>query len=183
MKIGVISDTHGDYASWERAFNYLSDADLILHAGDVLYHGPRNEIPAGYNPKKLIGALNDCSIPILISRGNCDASVDQMVLNIPIQSPYVFAVVENKRFLVQHGDQITESGIQDLISRYKLDYLITGHTHVPVLRKLDNCIIINPGSTSLSKRDDKINSIGIIEDDDVYIIDLETGDKLFEIKK
>ncbi|MDN5316487.1 MAG: uncharacterized protein PWR08_611 [Thermoanaerobacterium sp.] len=183
MKIGVISDTHGDYASWERAFNYLRDADLIMHAGDVLYHGPRNEIPSGYNPKKLIGALNDCSIPILISRGNCDASVDQMVLNIPIQSSYVFAVVENKRFLVQHGDQITESGIQDLISRYKLDYFITGHTHVPVLRKLDNCIIINPGSTSLSKRDDKLNTIGIIEDNDVYIIDLETGDKLFEIKK
>lgn len=182
MKIGIISDTHGDYASWEKAISYLHDADLILHAGDVLYHGPRNDIPSGYNPKKLIAAINDCKIPILISRGNCDASVDQMVLNVPIQSPYVFAMIENKRFLVQHGDHISQDEIQNLIFRYKLDYFITGHTHIPVLKKHDDCIIVNPGSTSLSKRDDRINTISIIDDNGIYILDIDTGNKIIEIK-
>ncbi|SHF18958.1 hypothetical protein SAMN02746089_01444 [Caldanaerobius fijiensis DSM 17918] len=181
MKIGIISDTHGDYRSWEKAWNFLNNADVIFHAGDVLYHGPRNPIPEGYDPKKLSNALNTCSIPLLIAQGNCDAHVDQMMLDIPIQTPYVFSIIYGKRFMIQHGHNISDEDIHNLVRRYKLDFFITGHTHIPLLKKIDSCILINPGSTSLSKREDKINSLGLIEDGTVRIIDVETGENILSL--
>ncbi|QSZ27795.1 phosphodiesterase [Aceticella autotrophica] len=175
MKIGVVSDTHGDYKSWEKAWDFLNDVDIILHAGDVLYHGPRNQIPEGYDPKKLSNAINTCSIPILVSEGNCDAYVDQMMIDVPIQTPYVYSLINGKKFMIQHGHNISDEDIHKLVKKYKLDYFITGHTHIPLIKKIDGCVLINPGSTSLSKREDKINSIGLIENGTVHIIDLETG--------
>ncbi|MGB9780135.1 phosphodiesterase [Caldanaerobacter sp.] len=181
MKIGVVSDTHGDYESWEKASRFLKDCDIILHAGDVLYHGPRNPLPKGYNPKKLAEAINSCEIPILIAEGNCDAYVDQMVIDVPI-TPYVFAVIEGKRIMVNHGHLLTDEEIEKLILRYSLDYFIVGHTHIPVVKKIGKCTLINPGSTSLSKREDNVNSIGFIEigKDKVYVINLENGEKIIE---
>ncbi|MDI6603824.1 MAG: phosphodiesterase [Thermoanaerobacteraceae bacterium] len=181
MKIGVISDTHGDYKSWEKAWDFLNDADIILHAGDVLYHGPRNQIPEGYDPKKLSNVINTCSIPILVSEGNCDAYVDQMMLDVPIQTPYVYSLINGKKFMIQHGHNISDEDIHKLVKKYKLDYFITGHTHIPLIKKIDGCILINPGSTSLSKREDKINSIGLIEDGTVHIINLETGKDILNL--
>ncbi|EQH95423.1 phosphodiesterase [Clostridioides difficile] len=90
MKIGIMSDTHGSLLYFEKALNVLSDCDVLLHGGDVLYHGPRNDIPEGYNPKKFIETLNKLE-NIVIVKGNCDADVDQMVIEHPIQSPYVMS--------------------------------------------------------------------------------------------
>jgi hypothetical protein len=184
MKIGVISDTHGDYKSWEKAWDFLKDSDIILHAGDVLYHGPRNPIPEGYDPKKLAEAINACPVPLLIAEGNCDAYVDQMMLEVPIQTPYVFAFIEGKRFMINHGHSISDEDIHKLIKKYKLDYFITGHTHIPLIKKIENCVVINPGSTSLSKREDKINSVGFIEVESgsVHIIDLESGKDILSLE-
>ncbi len=182
LKIGVISDTHGDYKSWEKAWWFLKDTEVIFHAGDVLYHGPRNPIPEGYNPKELSNALNTCPIPLVIAQGNCDAFVDQMILDIPIQTPYVFSVIYGKRFMVHHGHDISDEEISKLAQKYKLDFFIIGHTHIPLLKKVGNCVLINPGSTSLSKREDKINSIGIIDDEKVQIIDLETGKEILVLE-
>ncbi|MDM8129633.1 phosphodiesterase, partial [Paraclostridium benzoelyticum] len=83
MKIGVMSDTHGSLLYFEKALDALSECDIILHAGDVLYHGPRNDLPDGYNPKGVISKINELD-NILIARGNCDADVDQMVIKHPI---------------------------------------------------------------------------------------------------
>ena len=58
MKIGVLSDTHGSLFYFEKALECLSDCDVLLHAGDVLYHGPRNDLPKDYNPKGLISKIN-----------------------------------------------------------------------------------------------------------------------------
>ena len=99
MKIGVISDTHGSLFYFEKALECLSDCDVLLHAGDVLYHGPRNDLPKDYNPKGLIAKLNSLD-NIIIARGNCDADVDQMVINHPIQSPYVISQFGEVRILV-----------------------------------------------------------------------------------
>ncbi|WP_026486529.1 phosphodiesterase [Caldanaerobius polysaccharolyticus] len=181
MRIGVISDTHGDYISWEKAWNFLKDTDLIFHAGDVLYHGPRNPLPPGYDPKKLSSALNSCSVPLLVAQGNCDADVDQMVLDIPMQTPYVFTMIQGKRFMVQHGHTISDEDMHKLIGRYRLDFFITGHTHIPILKKIGGCVVINPGSTSLSKREDKVNSIGLIEDGVARIVDLESGKDIMSL--
>ena len=83
MKIGVMSDTHGSLPYLEKALDVLSDCDILLHIGDVLYHGPRNDLPEGYNPKAVIEKINNLD-NITIVRGNCDADVDQMVIKHPI---------------------------------------------------------------------------------------------------
>ena len=78
MKIGIISDTHGHEMAWAHACErFFKGADLILHAGDVLYHGPRNPMKADYNPAGLVARINSCDIPVVIAKGNCDSSVDR----------------------------------------------------------------------------------------------------------
>ena len=102
MKIGVMSDTHGSLTYFEKALDVLSDCDVLIHGGDILYHGPRNDIPEGYNPKGLISKINSLD-NIIIARGNCDADVDQMVINHPIQSPYVMSQFGETRIVTTHG--------------------------------------------------------------------------------
>lgn len=182
MKLLVISDTHGDIASWEKikSENFYG-AELIIHAGDVLYHGPRNDLPPGYNPKKLIEELNNCSLPILVAQGNCEAYVDQMVLNIPIQSPYAFLQLEDKRFLVNHGHLLNQEEMEKQAEIYKINFFITGHTHLPVLEKRNQTVFLNPGSTSISKREDQKISAAIIEHNYVRVIDIISGENMLEL--
>ena len=88
MKIGIISDTHGHEGAWTRACEkFFTGADLILHAGDVAYHGPRNPMKADYNPMGLIERINASEIPVVIAKGNCDSDVDASCLTLPILSP------------------------------------------------------------------------------------------------
>jgi len=182
MKILVVSDTHGDISSWEKIQKEnFYDAEMIIHAGDILYHGPRNDLPVGYQPKKLIEAINNCPLPILAAQGNCEAYVDQMVLNIPIQAPYAFLQLENKRFLINHGHLLNIEEMEKQAKLYKIDFFITGHTHVPVLEKKDRTIFLNPGSTSISKREDRKNSIALIDTKKVTLIDLVTGETIAQL--
>jgi len=79
MRIGFISDTHGGLAGWQEAMaGPFAEADLIIHCGDLLYHGPRNPMPKGYDPAALAQAMNASPAPLLIARGNCDSDVDQL---------------------------------------------------------------------------------------------------------
>ena len=88
MKIGIISDTHGHEMAWADAYEkYFQDADMILHAGDVLYHGPRNPRKADYNPAGLVSRINSCPVPVVIAKGNCDSDVDASCLERPILAP------------------------------------------------------------------------------------------------
>lgn len=182
MKILVISDTHGDINSWEKikGENFYG-AEIIIHAGDVLYHGPRNDLPAGYQPKKLIEEINNCPLPIIVAQGNCEAYVDQMVLNIPIQAPYAFLQLGQKRILVNHGHLLTVEEMEKQAQLYKTDFFITGHTHLPVLEKKNSTIFLNPGSTSISKREDKRHTVALIESQQVKVIDLANGEAILEL--
>lgn len=182
MKILVISDTHGDITSWEKIKkeNFYG-AQIIIHAGDVLYHGPRNDLPAGYQPKKLIEEINNCPLPIIVAQGNCEAYVDQMVLNIPIQAPYAFLQLEDKRFLVNHGHLLTAEDMEQQAKTYQVDFFITGHTHLPVLEKKNGTIFLNPGSTSISKREDKKVSVALIDYQQVQVLDLINGEAILEL--
>ena len=160
MKIGILSDTHGSSLYFDKAMELLSDCDILLHAGDILYHGPRNDLPKGYNPKELIKKLNETD-NILFVKGNCEADVDQMVLNHPIQSPYAVAQFNELRFVLNHG--YTESR-EEIIEKSKMmnaDFLILGHTHVKEFTIDDGLIVINPGSTSIPK--DGTHSVAIVE--------------------
>ena len=143
MKIGVMSDTHGSLTYFEKALDVLSDCDVLIHGGDILYHGPRNDIPEGYNPKGLISKINSLD-NIIIARGNCDADVDQMVINHPIQSPYVMSQFGETRIVTTHG--YTDSKEDTINKELYLD---------------ENLVVLNPGSTSIPK--DGTHSVAIID--------------------
>lgn len=178
MKIGVISDTHGCVQTWRQVYKaYLHDADLIIHAGDVLYHGPRNQIPGDYNPQELAFELNNCKVPVIISQGNCDAEVDGMILDIPI-TKNALIYMNGLRIFVQHGHDLPAVQIAALGQRYNLDILITGHTHIPSLQRVDKTILVNPGSPGMSKRPDGQGTIAVIENNAVKIYEV-LGGKVF----
>ncbi len=119
MKIGIISDTHGCANTWEKVYDrYFSGYELIIHAGDILYHGPRNDILPEYNPKRLAKQLNACTVPIIVAAGNCDADVDGMVLTMPIQSPYAYLLLEGISIVVNHGHGLTEEDKRAMAERF-----------------------------------------------------------------
>ena len=172
MKIGVISDTHGSLYFFEMAMSYLKDCDKIIHAGDILYHGPRNDIPGGYNPKELAEKINALD-NIVFAKGNCDSDVDQMVINHPIQSPYTVLDADNLNILITHGYTKSKEDMIQEAKKFKADILIYGHTHKKELAKYDSLIVLNPGSTSIPK--DGSRSVAIIDSDKIVLIDIENN--------
>jgi len=180
LKIGVTSDTHGDAEGWRRAIaGPFAGVDLILHAGDILYHGPRNPMPAGYDPAALAELINRAPAPVIIARGNCDSDVDQLVLELPIQAPYAFVVIEGVRIVVSHGD---EFGLENPVPRiakvaekYGLDMFVCAHTHEPLLEHAGGALIMNPGSPALpkAKSGEPLATVGLIEDDIARIVTLD----------
>jgi len=173
-KIGIISDTHGSLTTWKTVYqNFFKSADLILHCGDVLYHGPRNPLPVGYNPAELARDLNALTTPLVIVKGNCDAEVDQMVLDYPMEV-YFRLFLGDLRILVQHGHAPylpakVEKGF---------NLLISGHTHLPVIKKEDGLIRLNPGSPSLPKDDEKTPTIALIEENQISLWNIESKEKI-----
>lgn len=149
--LGVISDTHGSYPAWASALSLFKNVDAILHAGDVLYHGPRNPIPGGYTPVDLAQAINDHKGTILISRGNCDADVDQMML-MPLLAPYVSIWWNGKKILMMHGENFPLFRQMALDS--SVDLAISGHTHVASVVREGGTIFMNPGSAAIPKGKD-----------------------------
>ncbi len=181
MRIGIISDTHGSLSAWEKVTSSVfNDVDLIIHAGDVLYHGPRNPLPDGYDPQKLAAAINSSRIPIIISRGNCDAEIDQMLVAWPLQSPYAFLQIESLRFLVNHGHRLAPHDMQTQAERHGVQFFIFGHSHVPEILKKNEIIFINPGSPSLSKDPQKRRTVAILEAGRTYLVDIETREIIQE---
>lgn len=150
MKLGIISDTHGSLFYFEKALNYLKDADRIIHLGDYLYHGPRNPLPKGYDPMKLSEILKNFKKRTFIT-GNCDSPIDLKLLNIPEPTPYSIESYGPYNFFFTHGwDPNLEDSIS-LTKKYKCQYLIHGHTHISKYEEQSGIIIINPGSVSIPK--------------------------------
>ncbi|MBE6073126.1 MAG: phosphodiesterase [Selenomonas ruminantium] len=182
MKIGIISDTHGHEGAWQTAFDKaFHDADMILHAGDVLYHGPRNPMKADYNPAGLVGKINNCPVPVIIAKGNCDSSVDASCLELPVQAPYAYVVYEGLRIIVTHGDSVmTDEEKDKMAAHLKADLFISGHIHTTVLEKRGNTVFLNPGSAALSKREDGRNTYAVLEDRTIRIFDIDTDEVLMQ---
>ena len=178
MKIGIISDTHGNAEAWDQAMEVFAGAELILHAGDVLYHPPRNCCQPGYDIPKLVKAINASTIPIVIARGNCDAEVYEELLKIPVMAPYAVVQHEGLRIVVIHGQGLSPLDTRELAEKYHADIFVTGHTHIPVVEKLNGSIHINPGSPALPKleRDGKpVPTVGLITDGKAQVVELWTG--------
>lgn len=175
MKIGILSDIHGYPENFNKAVSLLKDCEMVLCAGDVLYHGPRNPILEGYNPQKLIGEISKSSVPILFARGNCDAEVDLMVLNLPIMSEYIFYEKDGVRFIVVHGHHTDKDRLKEIARIYKADVVISGHTHIRVLELDGNTTYVNPGSISVPKGDG-IPSLAIYEDGKITFFNVQNGE-------
>lgn len=178
MKLMFVSDIHGSYYYAKKVIEKYreEEADNMIILGDILYHGPRNSLPKEYNPKKVIELLNQLKEKIICVRGNCDAEVDQMVLEFPIMSDYNIIFHNNKRIFATHGHLFNEDNMPPLGEG---DILIHGHTHLPVAKEIDNRYILNPGSISLPKEDNP-NSYGVIEDEQFIIKDFQ-GNKIKSI--
>jgi putative phosphoesterase len=177
----VISDTHGSLAAWQKAMaGPLKDVDLIIHAGDVLYHGPRNPFPGRYGPADLAEAINNSPIPILIARGNCDSEVDQVVLTPPLQSPYLFVQEGGLRILATHGHNTPLDEQVILAQYYKAQIVISGHTHIPHLERRDDILLLNPGSLALPKQQSGKATLAIIAGDLVRIVELDSQVEIYK---
>ena len=175
MKIGIISDIHGYPKRFTKALKYFNGCEMILCAGDILYHGPRNPILEGYNPQELIEEFSRNKIPILIAKGNCDAEVDQMVLNLPIISEYIVYEKDAVRFIINHGHSLDENKLKDMAEAYNVNVFVTGHTHIRKYEKYSKTMFVNPGSVSIP-RGDMVPSIAIYEDGLITFINIETGE-------
>ena len=105
MKCMIVSDIHGSYEDFKRIVEIFEEEHMeqFILLGDLLYHGPRNPLPEGYNPKETAVLLNHYKDKIIAVRGNCDAEVDQMVLDFPMRADYTQLYIDGHRFFVTHG--------------------------------------------------------------------------------
>ncbi len=153
MKLLICSDIHGDLESAEKIFEIYEKekAEKILLLGDILYHGPRNDLPKTYNPKAVISLLNENREKLLCVRGNCDTEVDQMVLGFPILADYIYLCLDGLSVLATHGHKLSPEAPPPLREG---EILLGGHTHVPLCRELPSGnFYLNPGSVSIPKEE------------------------------
>ncbi len=175
MKIGIIADTHGNVAGWDGAMEVaLGGSDLIVHCGDVLYHGPKFAPAEAYDPQVLATRINECEVPVLIARGNGDSDVDQLVLDVPLQSPYVFAQVEGLRILAAHGHIQSPDELVPLAQRWRIDLLLTGHLHTPSLTDHGDLLHVNPGTVTYAS-EGQAKSCAAWQDGAVTHFDIDSG--------
>lgn len=174
QKIIIASDIHGS-AYWCRllleAFKN-ENADRLLLLGDLLYHGPRNDFPDEYEPRKVFDMLNGIKDKITAIRGNCDSEVDQMVLDFPCLADYALVSDEYQTLFATHG-HIYNTQNQPLLK--KGDVLLNGHFHTPRYERLENgALYANCGSVALPK-DGTPHSYIVYEQGELVWKDLETG--------
>lgn len=150
MKIMIASDIHGS-AYYCKALLSAFDAEKpekLLLLGDLLYHGPRNDLPRDYAPKTVIALLNGIKTQLLCVRGNCEAEVDQMVLEFPVLADYCILYGGHRTIFATHGHHYNTENLPPLQAG---DILLHGHTHVPALETVGNITYMNPGSVSIPK--------------------------------
>ena len=152
MKWFIASDIHGsEYYCKQMLEAYDKEgADRMLLLGDILYHGPRNDLPKDYAPKQVIALLNERKQDIVCVRGNCDTEVDQMVLEFPVLSDYCVVDLGKQLVYATHGHVYGEQNPPPL---HRGDILLCGHTHVPKCAEHGGFIYMNPGSVSIPKED------------------------------
>ena len=150
MKYMFASDIHGSayYCKKMLEAYQKEQADRLVLLGDLLYHGPRNDLPREYAPKEVIKMLNDKKNEIYAVRGNCEAEVDQMVLEFPVMADYCILAVDGLTFYATHGHVYNQDHLPPMKSG---DILIHGHTHVLKAERREGYILLNPGSVSIPK--------------------------------
>lgn len=151
MKFMIASDIHGSafYCKEMLAAFEREQADRLLILGDILYHGPRNDLPKEYAPKEVIALLNGMKDKLFCVRGNCDTEVDQMVLEFPVMADYSLIPLGERMIFVTHGHKFNKNNLPPLKEG---DILLHGHTHIPAWEACENGVMyLNPGSVSIPK--------------------------------
>lgn len=149
----IASDLHGSALYTRQLLEAFeaSGADMLILLGDLLYHGPRNPLPTGYDPEAVAALLNPLADKILAVRGNCDAEVDQMMLQFPMMADYALLPVDGHRLFVTHGHLFNTENPPHISQG---DVLLHGHTHVPAcLHSPAGWWYLNPGSVTLPKEE------------------------------
>ena len=155
MKLMIASDIHGCAPACKKLLETFtaSGADRLILLGDLLYHGPRNDLPEGYDPKAVIAMLSEYADRLFCVRGNCDTEVDQMVLPFPILAETALLFVDGRTWFACHGHRAgANPTANDLPKLPAGSVVLSGHTHIPVLEENpDGVLLFNPGSTSIPK--------------------------------
>ena len=168
MKIIIASDIHGSAYYCKmllRAFE-IEKADRLMILGDILYHGPRNDLPENYAPKQVINLLNNYADKIIAVKGNCDAEVDQMVLAFKIFDEYRF-----DGYLLTHGHHL------DTLNLENINVVLFGHTHINKIYKENNVTFINVASITIPK-ENCFKTYGVLEKNAVTLYDLDDNEIL-----
>ncbi len=150
MKLMIASDIHGSLKYCRELVERYKEekCEKLILLGDVLYHGPRNDLPEEYNPKGVIALLNGMSEEILCVRGNCEAEVDDMVLDFNVLADYAILYHGKRMIFLTHGHKFNPQNPPKL---KKNDILFNGHTHVSKIEEMDGYLYCNPGSVSIPK--------------------------------
>ncbi len=174
-RLVIASDLHGDAECTEQLLRRYreANAERLLLLGDILYHGPRNDLPEGYAPKRVIELLNSIKNDILCVRGNCDTEVDGMVLDFPILADYAYIMADGISFFATHGHNFN---LESPPPMREGEILLHGHTHVPAAIPFgkDN-LYVNPGSVSIPKENSPKSYI-LYDSKTVYFCRLEDGE-------
>ena len=167
MKLMFASDIHGSAYYCRKMLEAFQEekAERLVLLGDILYHGPRNDLPKEYAPKEVIALLNPMKDKIYAVRGNCEAEVDQMVLNFPVMADYCILAIDGKTLYATHGHIYNKDNLPPMMDG---DVLIHGHTHVLKAERREGYTLLNPGSVSIPK-EGNIPTYAILEDG-IFII-------------
>lgn len=171
MKYMFASDIHGSAYYCRKlleAYRCSGAARLIL-LGDLLYHGPRNDLPREYAPGEVIAMFNDLKKEIVAVRGNCEAEVDQMVLEFPVLADYAILALNGLTFFATHGHVYHEENMPPIQDG---DILIHGHTHLLKAERVGEHYILNPGSVSIPKGGNPA-TYAVLEDTAFKILDFD----------
>lgn len=167
MKLMIASDIHGSAHYCRKMLEAYrrEGADKLVILGDILYHGPRNDLPREYAPKEVLNMLNEVKEELLCVRGNCDTEVDQMVLEFPIMADYAILYLGGRMVYATHGHHMNPQNPPMLKAG---DILLNGHTHVPKFEKTGSFYYMNPGSVSIPKEDSAHSYMIYTEEEDRY---------------
>ena len=170
----IASDLHGSAYYCRLLLERFAQegADRLIFLGDLLYHGPRNDLPAEYDTKAVTALLNEVKDRLLCVRGNCDSEVDQMVLEFPVLADYAVLPVGKRLCYLTHGHNY---GPDRPLPMGQGDLLLCGHFHVPTCQKREGYVYLNPGSVSLPKENSP-HSYMTLEDGVFCWKDVETGE-------
>ena len=180
MKWMIASDLHGSAYYCRKMLEAFEreGADRLFLLGDLLYHGPRNDLPREYAPKEVIPLLNGKKEKLLCVRGNCDAEVDQMVLEFPVLADYAVLPVGRRLIYATHGHIYHVKNLPPLAPG---DVLLNGHTHVPAWTEFgQGNLYLNPGSVSIPKEDSP-HSYMTLEGNTMQWKELESGAVFHEL--